>query len=152
MDYRHTARFVPKGETPRSASETRTVDVITPEAIPDADTVSQANTRFSNTIAAYAARNHWEIHDVLTVSADRQWIPAASLRRELKSECDWIDRITTVSKGREKYMIIYHSENRSCKHLQQRLQSLCDGQSTGVFISPDTSSKTRLYIRWETAL
>ncbi len=150
MNYLHTVRFVPTGETPRSASETKTVTVETPQRCPDDTTSNKAIGSLCQQINPYAARNHWEVHDFLTTPSDPPWTTAISVQRVLKSDDEVVDTVQTVSKGRERYALVHTTDGMMVRDFQDYVRSLYDSQPLGVLIEPQSPTKKCVYFKWET--
>lgn len=152
MNYVHTVRFVPTGKTPRTASETKTVTIETAQRKPDSTTADDALAALCQQTNPYAARNHWEIHDFLTVPNDPPWTTAVSVQRAIKSDDDVVDNVQTVSKGRERYAIVHTDEGMMTHEFRTYIQSLYDDQPLGVLIQPRSPTKKCVYFKWETTL
>lgn len=151
MLYKHTAYFVPVGETVKSASDVKKVIVKSNDIFPDDDELKSAKRTLSNKIDSYSARNYWEIGKFVSTYSDETRLSHTTKLRDFLINLDWINK-TQMKKSTTlgKHIEIKHQMRLSDSRILDDLREYTNKSGIHIYTDRQSTSITRVYVKWET--
>lgn len=150
MLYKHKAYFVPVGETVKSASDVKEVIVESNEILPSDGEVKSAKRILSNKIDSYSARNYWEIGKFVSTYSDETKLSDTTKLRDFLINLSWANRTEMKSSTSRKYIALKHQMRLSGSKILDDLEEYTDRSGIHMYADRQSTSMTRVYVKWET--
>lgn len=142
MKISHLYTFVPIGEDPSSASSVEKVPV-TSDHTNSKKSLGKARERLRMKMTDYAARNHWEVHNTVSMYTDPPWNTSLQFCKNIML-FDKIDTVTTKRTSNETYHIIECTDDEYS--IQDLLEVLYNKNIE--YVSENNEQDTVIYTQW----